>query len=80
MWSHFSEVPLKNGPFPLLLAFVEAIVKFINWGHFKVLTHFSPRYFRWCRAGFVKKIEQVTQEAMQINQNFLFLDYNVPNR
>ena len=65
MRSHFSEVPLKNGPFPLVPAFVEAIVKFINWGHFKVLTHFSPRCFRWYRAGFGKKIEQVSQEVMK---------------
>lgn len=70
MCSHFLEVPLKNGPFPLLTAFVEAVVKFINWGHFKVLTHFSPRYFRLSRAGFGKKIEKVFKEAMQTKQKF----------
>lgn len=73
MRSHFLEVPLKNGPFPLLTAFVEAVVKFINWGHFKVLTHFSFRYFRLCKAGFGKKIEQVLKEVMQTKQKFYLL-------
>lgn len=43
MSSHFSEVPLKNRPFPLLTIFVEAVVKFVNWGHFKVLTRLYSR-------------------------------------
>lgn len=79
MCCHFSEVPLRNGPFPLLTAFVEAVVKFINWGHFKVLTHFSSRYFRLRRAGFGKKIEQVLKEVMQKKKFHLF-HCNLQNR
>lgn len=48
MSSHFSEVPLKNRPFPLLTISVEAVVKLVNWGHFKVLTCLYSTYSKPC--------------------------------
>lgn len=50
MSSHFLEVPLKNEPFLLLTIFAEAIVKFVNWGHFKVLICLYSIYFMPCEA------------------------------
>lgn len=50
MSSHFLEVPLKTEPFLLLTIFAEAIVKFVNWGHFKVLICLYSIYFMPCEA------------------------------
>lgn len=67
--SHFSEVPLKNRPFPLLTIFVEAVVKFVNWGHFKVLICLYSRYSMPCGAILGKELRSFCKEIIQRKQN-----------
>lgn len=70
MSSHFSEVPLKNRPFPLLTIFVEAVVKFVNWGHFKVLTCLCSRYAMPCGRTLGREQSSFYKEIIQRKQNF----------
>lgn len=69
MSSHFSEVPLKNGPFPLLTIFVEVVVKFVNWGHFKVLTGMNSRYSMPCGEIWAREVSSLCQDLIQRKQN-----------
>jgi len=70
MSSHFSEVPLKNGPFLLLMIFVEVVVNFVNWGHFKVLIGLFSRYSMPHGAIWERKLNSLCKELTQIKQNF----------
>lgn len=72
MSSHFSEVPLKNGPFPLLMIFVEVVVNFVNWGHFKVLIGLFSRYSMLRGAIWERKLNSRCKELTQTKQNFPF--------
>lgn len=67
--SHFSEVPLKNRPFPLLTIFVEAVVKFVNWGHFKVLTRLYSRYSMPRGAILGRELSSFIKETIHRKQN-----------
>lgn len=73
MSSHFSEVPLKNEPFPLLTVFAEAIVKFVNWGHFKVLTCLYCIYSMPCEATLGRELSSFCKELKERSKIFLFL-------
>lgn len=70
MSSHFSEVPLKNRPFPLLTIFVEAVVKFVNWGHFKVLMWLYSRYSMPCGTTSGREQSSFCKKIIQRRQNF----------
>lgn len=74
MSSHFSEVPLKNEPFPLLTIFAEAVVKFVNWGHFKVLTCLYYRYSMPYEAILGRELGSYDRELIYRNKVFLFLE------
>lgn len=72
--SHFSEVPLKNEPFPLLTVFAKAVVKFVNWGHFKVLACLSSRYSKLCEAILGGELCSYCKELYRENKIVLFLN------